>query len=90
VSATTSAPAHRRPSASPTDEEVLAAVIELGSRFRAPSTSLISWRLAPNGTVTSSVQTAVRSALQRLHARGEVSCVSHRGTHHWSATRREA
>jgi hypothetical protein len=87
VSATSAAPPQRRESASLTDEEVLAAVIELGSRFRAPSTSLISWRLAPNGTVTRTLQTAVRSSLQRLHARGDVSCVSHRGTHHWSATR---
>lgn len=69
-----------------TDEQVLAAVIELGSRYRAPSTSLISSRLAPNGTVTSALQSGVRAALQRLHAGGRVSCVSHRGTHHWSAS----
>jgi hypothetical protein len=87
VSAAAAPPEHRRRPAALTDEEVLTAVIELGSRYRAPSTSLISSRLAPNGTVTSALQTGVRSALQRLHARGEVSCVSHRGTHHWSATR---
>jgi hypothetical protein len=87
VSAFPEAPAQRRRSSTLTDAEVLAAVVELGSRYRAPSTSLISSRLAPNGTVTSALQTGVRSALQRLHARGEVSCVAHRGTHHWSATR---
>lgn len=78
----------RRPIAGPvTEEEVLAAVIELCGNYHAPSTSLITWRLVGGGTVTSAFQSAVRDALQQLRARGQLSCVVHRGTHRWSATR---
>lgn len=69
------------------DEDVLIAVIELSERYRAPSTSLITWRLARGGTVTGAFQSAVRDALQRLRARGQLSCITHRGTQRWSAPR---
>lgn len=68
------------------DEAVLAAVIELSEHYRAPSTSLITWRLARGGTVTGAFQSAVRDALQHLRARGQLSCITHRGTQRWSAT----
>jgi hypothetical protein len=67
------------------DEDVLAAVIELSNHYHGPSASLITWRLAGDGRVTSAFQSAVRASLQRLHARGELSCVMHRGTHRWGA-----
>lgn len=70
----------------PVTREVLAAVIELSERYYAPSTSLITWRLARGGTVTAAFQSAVRDALQRLRADGQLSCVTHRGTQRWSAT----
>lgn len=67
------------------DEEVLAAVVELTQRYHAPSTTLITWQLAGGGSVTGAFQSAVRDALQRLHAGGRLSCVVHRGTSHWTA-----
>jgi hypothetical protein len=85
---TSTANARRRPTARPVSEaDVLAAVIELSGDYHAPSTSLITWRLASDSTITSAFQSAVRDALQHLRARGQLSCVAHRGTHRWSATR---
>jgi hypothetical protein len=70
------------------DDEVLAAVVELSHRYRAPSTSLVMWQLSVRaGTVSSAFQSAVRDALHRLQASGRVACVTHRGTHHWTALR---
>jgi hypothetical protein len=69
------------------DDEVLAAVVELSDRRHGPSTSLITRRLAGDRTVTSGFQSAVRNSLQRLRARGELSCVMHLGTHRWGAVR---
>lgn len=67
-----------------TDERVLAAVVKLAGRFRAPSTSLITWQLADSATVSPGFQSAVRAALERLRAGGQLSCVTHRGTCRWS------
>jgi hypothetical protein len=78
----------RNPPRAASDEDVLAAVIELSARYRAPSTSLITWWLVRDSRVTGAFQSTVRSALQRLRAQGHVSCVMHRGTQRWSATRR--
>jgi hypothetical protein len=80
-------PRRRRIARPVSEADVLAAVIELSSDYHAPSTSLIIWRLAGDGTVTSAFQSAVRDALERLRVHGRLSCVVHRGTHHWSATR---
>lgn len=74
----------RRPARAVSDEEVLTAVIELSSRYHAPSTSLIAWRLARGGMVTAAFQGAVRGALQRLRVGEQLSCITHRGTQHWS------
>jgi hypothetical protein len=75
----------RRPTPRTISEpEVLAAVVELSRRYHAPSTSLITWRLARDGTVTSAFQSAVRDTLQHLRSSGELSCVTYRGTHRWS------
>jgi hypothetical protein len=81
----TPAPARRRPAPrTVSEQEVLAAVVELSRRYHAPSTSLITWRLARHGTVTSAFQSVVRDTLQHLRASGQLSCVTHRGTHRWS------
>jgi hypothetical protein len=80
-------PRRRHPVRAASDAEVLAAVIELSGSYRAPSTSLITWRLARGATITGAFQSAVRDALQHLRARGQLSCVVHRGTQRWSATR---
>lgn len=77
----------RRPARPVADDEVLVAVIELAEHYYGPSTSLITWRLAHGATVTGAFQRAVRDALQRLRARGQLSCVTHRGTQRWSPTR---
>jgi hypothetical protein len=83
----TPAPARRRPAPrTVSEQEVLAAVVELSRRYHAPSTSLITWQLARHGTVTSAFQSAVRDTLQHLRASGQLSCVMHRGTHRWSAS----
>lgn len=77
----------RHPAARPvSQEEVLAAVVQLSTRYHAPSTSLIIWRLARGATVTATFQSGIRDALQHLRASGRLSCVIHRGTHRWSAT----
>jgi hypothetical protein len=81
------APARWRPAPRTVSEhEVLTAVVDLSRRYHAPSTSLITWQLARDGTVTSAFQSAVRDRLQHLRASGQLSCVTHRGTHRWSAT----
>ncbi len=67
------------------DDDVFEAVVELSSRYHAPSTSLIVWQLAAGGSVTASFQAAVRDALQRLHAGGRLAHVTYRGTRRWSA-----
>lgn len=67
-----------------TDEQVLAAVIELWRSYRAPSTSLIISQLACGRTVGGGFQSAVRGSLERLLARGDLSCVIHRGTSRWT------
>jgi hypothetical protein len=67
------------------DDDVFDAVVELSSRYHAPSTSLIIWQLAGGGSVTASFQAAVRDALHRLHAGGRLARVTHRGTGRWSA-----
>jgi hypothetical protein len=67
------------------DDEVFDAVVELSGRYHAPSTSLIVWQLAAGGRVTAPFQTAVRDALQRLHAGGRLARVTYRGTGRWSA-----
>jgi hypothetical protein len=77
-------PRHTTPSVS--QEEVLAAVVELVARYHSPSTSLITSRLARGGTVTASFQAGVRDALQQLRASGQLSCVTHRGIERWSVT----
>jgi hypothetical protein len=66
------------------DEQVLAAVLELSAAYRAPSTSLVTWRLADGASVTARFQSAVRDSLHRLQTKGELSCIVHRGTHRWS------
>jgi hypothetical protein len=65
-------------------DDVMAAVLDLAGRYHAPSTSLIVWRLAPRGTVSSGFQSAVRDALEHLYAGGRLLRVVHRGTHRWS------
>jgi hypothetical protein len=65
-------------------EDVLAAVVELCGRYHAPSTSLITARLAPEGRVTGVFQSAVKEALEQLYAGGRLLCVVHRGTDRWS------
>jgi hypothetical protein len=73
-----------------TDEEVLAAVVELSRRYRAPSTSLVTWQLGlRGGTAGGAFQSTVRDALHRLQASGRLACVEHRGTHHWTAVGRD-
>jgi hypothetical protein len=77
----------RRTARSVSEQEVLDVVVELSEQFRAPSTSVITWRLAGGGAVNSAFQSAIRDALEHLHARGELTSVTHRGTHRWSVTR---
>lgn len=67
-----------------TDEDVLAAVIDLWRSYRAPSTSLIIGRLAGGRSVGGAFQSAVRDSLERLHAHGDLSRVTHRGTSRWT------
>jgi hypothetical protein len=67
-----------------TSDEVMAAVLDLCGRYHAPSTSLITARLAPGGRVTGALQSSVREALEQLYAGGRLLCVVHRGTHRWS------
>jgi hypothetical protein len=76
----------RRTAQPVSEEEVLAAIEELSTRYRAPSTSLITWRLARGGAVTAAFQARIRNALQHLRASGRVESVMHRGTHRWSLT----
>lgn len=73
----------RVPSAELTDVDVLAAVERLSLAYRSPSTSLIVWELSQEHAVGGSFQVAVRDALERLRCRGDVVCVSHRGTRRW-------
>lgn len=67
-----------------TDEDVLEAVIDLWRSYRAPSTSLIIGHLAAGRSAGGAFQSAVRDSLERLHAHGDLSRVTHRGTSRWT------
>jgi hypothetical protein len=67
---------------------VLTTLAALSGYTRSPSTSLILSEIcAPRSVAARSMESAVLAALERLHAQGRVSYVSHRGTRHWQLTR---
>lgn len=78
---------HRgRARTSPTDGDVLAVVTELCESYRSPSTALIIWHLTDQQpSASAAFRTAVRQALERLHAHGQLHRATHRGTHRWQA-----
>jgi hypothetical protein len=66
---------------------VLIAVVELSARYHAPSTSLIARHLVGSRAITRAFRAQVDATLQRLLARGELTCSTHRGMQHWSRIR---
>lgn len=73
-----------RPAQIVSDEDVLQAVLELWSRYHAPSTSLIVSHLANGYPISPRLLHTVRNALQRLVGDDQLACLIHRGTQRWT------
>ena len=65
------------------EEWVLAVLVELCERYRAPTTSLILWQLAGGRGVSDRYRSAVVETLERLRGGGRLSCVMHLGCLRW-------
>ncbi len=63
---------------------MLSTLGRLAGRVRSPSTGLILSEICePRSAAARSLHQSILAALERLHAAGQISCVSHRGTRRW-------